>query len=51
MRSFLFLLFFPLCLSAAEKPKNILLITADDMNADSPGWMGNALKPTPNIVP
>lgn len=49
MKPFLFLLFFPFCLSAAEKPKNILLITADDMNADSPGWMGNALKPTPNI--
>ena len=33
---------------AAERP-NILLITADDMNADSPGWMGNPLQPTPNI--
>lgn len=48
MKTFFFLLFFPLALSAAEKP-NILLITADDMNADSPGWMGNPLKPTPNI--
>ncbi len=38
-------------LSAAEaKAKfNLLIITADDMNADSPGWMGNPLKLTPNV--
>ncbi len=38
-------------LSAAEaKGKfNLLIITADDMNADSPGWMGNPLKLTPNV--
>lgn len=38
-------------LQAAEgKPRfNLLLITADDMNADTPGWMGNPLKLTPNV--
>ncbi|HEY1170868.1 MAG TPA: sulfatase [Verrucomicrobiae bacterium] len=38
-------------LTAAEaKTKfNLLIITADDMNADSPGWMGNPLKLTPNV--
>lgn len=35
--------------AAAERPLNVLLITADDMNADSPGWMGNPLKLTPNL--
>jgi N-sulfoglucosamine sulfohydrolase len=50
----------PLCVSvllmlalvrgfAADRPFNVLFITADDMNADSPGWMGNALKLTPTI--
>ncbi len=35
----------------AETPKkwNLLLITADDMNADSSGWMGNQLGATPNL--
>jgi N-sulfoglucosamine sulfohydrolase len=28
---------------------NVLLITADDMNADSGGWMGNPLRATPNL--
>lgn len=28
---------------------NLLLITADDMNADSAGWMGNAFNATPNL--
>lgn len=28
---------------------NLLLITADDMNADSPGWMGSTLSATPNL--
>lgn len=38
-------------LSAAEtKAKfNLLFITADDMNSDTPGWMGNPLKLTPNV--
>lgn len=38
-------------LGAAEaKAKfNLLIITADDMNADSVGWMGNPLKLTPNV--
>jgi N-sulfoglucosamine sulfohydrolase len=31
------------------KQLNLLIITADDMNADSPGWMGNKLRPTPNL--
>ncbi len=34
---------------AADRPLNVLLITADDMNADSPGWMGNPLKLTPSL--
>ncbi len=28
---------------------NVLFVTADDMNADSPGWMGNPLQPTPQL--
>lgn len=36
--------------AADSKPKwNLLFITADDMNANSPGWMGNPLKLTPNV--
>jgi N-sulfoglucosamine sulfohydrolase len=31
------------------KPLNVLVITADDMNADSGGWMGNKLGATPNL--
>ncbi|WP_051946303.1 sulfatase [Verrucomicrobium sp. BvORR106] len=35
---------------AAEPQKlNLLIITADDMNADSPGWMGNTVIKTPNL--
>ncbi len=36
---------------AAEspQPKNLLVITADDMNADSSGWNGNKLGATPNL--
>ena len=35
----------------ADPPKrwNLLLITADDMNADSSGWMGNPLGATPHL--
>jgi N-sulfoglucosamine sulfohydrolase len=33
----------------AEQPMNVLLITADDMNGDSPGWMGNKISDTPNL--
>ncbi len=33
---------------AAAKP-NLLFITADDMNADSSGWMGCKLPTTPNL--
>lgn len=37
-------------LTAAETEKlNLLLITADDMNADSPGWMGNTVIKTPHL--
>jgi N-sulfoglucosamine sulfohydrolase len=36
--------------AAPADPKlNLLLITADDMNADSSGWMGSRLKCTPNL--
>jgi N-sulfoglucosamine sulfohydrolase len=28
---------------------NLLLVTADDMNADSPGWMGSAMPATPRL--
>lgn len=47
--SSLCLLAFAVTVHAEEKRLNVLFITADDMNADSPGWMGNPLKPTPNI--
>ena len=30
-------------------PLNVLFVTADDMNGHMPGWMGNPLKPTPNM--
>ncbi len=33
----------------SQQPLNILFMTADDMNGSMPGWMGNALKPTPNM--
>ncbi len=32
-----------------KKPLNLLVITADDMNADSGGWNGNTLGVTPNL--
>jgi N-sulfoglucosamine sulfohydrolase len=37
--------------SAADAPGqwNLLIITADDMNADSAGWIGNKLGATPNL--
>lgn len=35
--------------SHPAKPVNLLIITADDMNADSPGWMGNAVIRTPHL--
>lgn len=31
------------------KPLNLLIITADDMNADSGGWNGNKLNSTPHL--
>lgn len=35
---------------AAEPPRwNLLIVTADDMNADSSGWMGSRLGATPNL--
>lgn len=33
----------------APKPLNLLIITADDMNADSGGWNGSTLGATPNL--
>lgn len=35
--------------AAPAQPLNLLLITADDMNADSAGWNGNKLGATPNL--
>lgn len=37
--------------SAADPPTrwNLLLVTADDMNADSAGWAGSTLGATPNL--
>ncbi|MBI5770084.1 MAG: sulfatase [Verrucomicrobia bacterium] len=49
MRLVFFLLALASAALAAERPLNVLFITADDMNADSPGWMGNPLKLTPNL--
>jgi N-sulfoglucosamine sulfohydrolase len=35
---------------AADPPKwNLLVVTADDLNADSAGWLGNKLGATPNL--
>ncbi len=34
---------------AGAGPLNVLFVTADDMNGHMPGWMGNPLKPTPNM--
>jgi N-sulfoglucosamine sulfohydrolase len=31
------------------KPRNLLIVTADDMNADSGGWNGSTLGATPNL--
>lgn len=39
----------PAAWAAGPRPLNLLVITADDMNADSPGWMGNSLGATPNL--
>jgi N-sulfoglucosamine sulfohydrolase len=37
--------------AVAQAPKrlNVVIITADDMNGDSAGWMGNKLGLTPNL--
>src|SRR5262245_34754251 len=48
-RILLLALLLPAPALAAEKPLNLLLVTADDMNADSSGFMGNKLKVTPNV--
>lgn len=34
---------------AQQKPLNLVIITADDMNADSGGWNGSTLGATPNL--
>ena len=49
LRSFLLLVSLAVAAVAADRPLNVLFITADDMNADSPGWTGNPLKLTPNL--
>ncbi len=33
----------------SPRPLNLLVITADDMNADSGGWNGSTLEVTPNL--
>lgn len=35
--------------AAADRPLNLLVVTADDLNADSAGWTGNKLGATPNL--
>ena len=35
--------------ASGKRPWNVLFMTADDMNGFMPGWMGNPLKPTPNM--
>ena len=37
------------CAADVPKPLNLLVITADDMNADSGGWNGSTLGATPNL--
>ena len=39
----------PASSAAAERRLNLLYITADDMNADSPGWMGSKMGATPTL--
>lgn len=36
-------------MGAAKKPWNVVIITADDLNADSTGWMGSKVGATPSI--
>ena len=36
-------------MAAAKKPWNLVIITADDLNADSTGWMGSKVGATPAI--
>jgi hypothetical protein len=43
------LLVFAPAAPAADKPWNIVIITADDLNADSMGWMGSKVGATPHI--
>src|SRR5215471_9602082 len=40
---------FALAGAASAVPLNLLLVTADDMNADSTGFMGSKLGATPNL--
>ena len=41
---------FSVCaIQAADKKWNVLLITADDLNGDSMGWMGSKVGATPNL--
>lgn len=39
----------PAAVAAAPRPLNLLLITADDLNGDSAGWMGDRHGATPAI--
>ncbi len=49
LSSFASVLFAGTVAAQPAKPTNLLIITADDMNADSSGWMGNKLWATPNL--
>lgn len=52
LSSITLLLALSVCGSVAANPAkswNLLIVTADDMNADSAGWNGNSLGATPNL--
>jgi N-sulfoglucosamine sulfohydrolase len=36
-------------MDGANRPWNLVIITADDLNADSAGWMGSTVGATPNL--
>jgi N-sulfoglucosamine sulfohydrolase len=36
-------------MDGANRPSNLVIITADDLNADSAGWMGSTVGATPNL--
>jgi N-sulfoglucosamine sulfohydrolase len=36
-------------MDGANRPWNLVIVTADDLNADSAGWMGSTVGATPNL--